>query len=69
LRDASQRMIDDTRVLVIGDNAGEVLLMDGFEYQDYTDFTFQPANYVLHGWQSYGMVVTDAQRIGVIKVR
>ena len=69
LRDASQRLIDDTRVLVIGDNAGEVVLMDGFEYQDYTDFTFQPANYVLHGWQSYGMIVTDAQRLGVIKVR
>lgn len=69
LRDASQRMIDDTRVLVIGEEAGEVVLMDGFEYQDYTDFSFQPANYVLHGWQAYGMVVTDAQRIGVIKVR
>lgn len=68
LRDATQRMIDTTKVLVVGDDAGEVALMGGFETQDYTDFTTQPANYVLHGWQAYGLIITDAQRLGVIKV-
>jgi hypothetical protein len=42
--------------------------MDGFEYQDYTDPTTQPANYVLHGWQAYGMIVDDVQSLGVLKV-
>lgn len=68
LRDATNRMIDTSRVLVIGEDAGSVALMGGTEYQDYTDASFQPANYVLHCWQAYGMIVDDAERIGVIKI-
>jgi len=67
LRDASQRMIPTDRVLVIGDQVGEIALMGGFEYQDYTDPTTQPANYVLHGWQAFGMIVDDVQNIGIIR--
>lgn len=67
LRNTSQRMIPTDKIIVIGDNAGQVVLMDGFEYQDYTDPTTQPANYVLHGWQSYGMIVDDVSQIGIIK--
>lgn len=67
LRDATQRMIPTDRVLVIGDNAGEIVLMGGTEYQDYTDPTTQPPNYVLHAWQAYGMIVDDVESIGVIK--
>ncbi len=67
LRDASQRMIPTDKILVIGGQPGEVVLFDGFEYQDYTDPTTQPANYVLHGWQAYGMVIDDVEQIGVIK--
>jgi hypothetical protein len=68
LRDATNRMIDTSRVLVIGEDAGSVALMGGTEYQDYTDASFQPANYVLHAWQAYGMIVEDAERIGVLKI-
>jgi hypothetical protein len=67
LRDASNRMIPTDRVLVIGDQAGEIALMGGTEYQDYTDPTTQPPNYVLHAWQAYGMIVDDVEAIGVIK--
>ena len=66
-RGTGQRMIPTDKVLVIGGNAGQVVLMDGFEYQDYTDPTTQPANYVLHGWQAYGMIIDDVQQIGIIK--
>lgn len=66
-RGVAQRMIPTDKVLVIGDTAGEVALMGEFEYQDYTDPTTQPANYVLHGWQAYGMLINDIQQIGVIK--
>lgn len=66
LRSAEQRMIPTNRVLVIGDQAGEIALMDGTQYQDYTDPTTQPPNYVLHSWQAYGMVVDDVESIGVI---
>lgn len=67
LRDAGNRMIPTDKILVIGDQVGEIALMGGFEYQDYTDPTTQPANYVLHGWQGYGMIIDDVQSLGIIK--
>lgn len=66
-RGVGQRMIPTDKILVIGDQVGQIALMGGFEYQDYTDPTTQPANYVLHGWQAYGMIVDDVQNIGIIK--
>lgn len=66
-RGVGQRMIPTDRVLVIGDQVGQIVLSGGFTYQDYTDPTTQPANYVLHGWQSYGMIIDDVQSLGVIK--
>jgi len=66
-RGVGQRMIPTDKVVVIGGDAGKIALMGGFEYQDYTDPTTQPAKYVLHGWQAYGMVIDDIQQIGVIK--
>ena len=53
-------------VMVIGEDAGKIGLMGGFEYQDYTDFRNQPADYVLHGWQQYGLLVDAIDRIHVI---
>jgi hypothetical protein len=66
-RGTAQRMIPTDKVIVIGGDAGKIALMGGFEYQDYTDPTTQPAKYVLHGWQAYGLVIDDIQQIGVIK--
>ena len=67
LNGAANRMIPTDKIVVVGGNAGQVVLMDGFEYQDYTDPTTQPANYVLHGWQAYGLVLDDVEQIAVIK--
>jgi hypothetical protein len=67
LRDATNRMIPTDRVILVGDNAGEIALMGGTEYQDYTDPTTQPPNYVLHAWQAYGLLVDDVEAISVIK--
>lgn len=67
LKSVEQRMIPTDKVLVIGDNAGEIALMGGTEYQDYTDPSTQPPNYVLHSWQAYGMLIEDVEAIGVIK--
>ncbi len=61
------KLLPDDKIVVVGDNAGEVALFGGFETQDYTDFSIQPADYVLHGWQAYGMMITDVEMIGVIK--
>lgn len=61
-------LLDTTKVIVVGNDAGKIALFDGFQSQDYTDYRTQPANYVLHGWQAYSMYVDDPQQIGVIKV-
>ncbi len=66
-RGVGQRMIPTDKVIVVGDNVGQVVLSGGFTYQDYTDPSTQPANYVLHGWQSYGMILDDIQSLGIIK--
>lgn len=63
-----ERLIPTDKVIVVGGTAGEVALMGGTEYQDYTDPSTQPANYVLHAWQAYGLVVDDVQQIGILQV-
>lgn len=67
LRDPSLRMIPTNKILVVGENAGEFALMGGTEFQDYTDLTTQPPNYVMHMWQSFGMIVDDPEYIAVIE--
>ena len=67
LNNPQDRMIPTDRVLVIGDQVGQIALMGGFEYQDYTDPTTQPANYVVHGWQAYGLILDNVGALGVIK--
>lgn len=62
------KMVPDDKIVVIGQDAGEIKLYEDFQYQDYTDMTVQPADYVLHGWQSYGLMVEDPEMIGVIKL-
>jgi hypothetical protein len=61
-------LLPEDQILVIGQNAGEILLYGGVEYQEHTDTTIQPADYVLHAWQKYGLVVDMPENIGVIKV-
>jgi len=63
-----QRLIPDDKILVVGANAGEIMMYGGVEYQDYTDMTMQPADYVLNAWMQYGMVVDAAENLGVIKL-
>lgn len=61
-------LIDQSRVLVIGDNAGEVILYGGVETQESTDLTTEPGDYVLAMWRGYGMILDMLENIGVIKV-
>lgn len=61
-------LIDMTRVIVIGDNAGEIALYGGTETQESTDFSTEPGDYVFAMWRAYGMIVDMVENIGVIKV-
>lgn len=61
-------LVDMSRVLVIGDNAGEIVLYGGTDSQESTDLTTEPGDYVLAMWRQYGMIVDQVENIGVIKV-
>lgn len=60
--------LPDDRVLIISEDIGSVALMGGTEYQDYTDPTTQPPNYVLHAWQAYGMILDNLEGLGVLAI-
>jgi hypothetical protein len=62
------KLLDTTKVVVVGDNAGSIALMDTFKEQDFTDARTQPAEYTLHGWQAFSMLVDMAENLAVIKV-
>jgi hypothetical protein len=67
LPDIRAEQIRNDTIVVIGEDAGTIALMGGVEYQDYTDYRTQPANYVLHAWQQYALLVDAVDRIHVIK--
>jgi hypothetical protein len=63
-----ERLIPDDKILVVGGNAGEILMYGGVEYQDYTDMTIQPADYIHNSWMSYVIIVDMPENLGVIKL-
>jgi hypothetical protein len=68
IRNPQEKLISDDRVMLIGQNAGTFALIDGVEYQEHIDTSFQPANYQIHCWQSYGIILDAIEQIGIIKV-
>lgn len=64
----TRKLVDDTRVLVIGDNAGEVVLYGGVESQEHLDTSIEPPDYSLAIWRSFGMIIDAPENIGIIKV-
>lgn len=62
------RLVPEDRILVIGENAGEIILYGETEFQDHTDFSTEPADYVMAMWRSFGMIVDRPENIGYIKV-
>lgn len=67
LPDVNETLVRTDTVLVIGKDAGVIGLMDGFQYQDFTDYRVQPADYILHGWQQYAILVDAIDKVGIIK--
>lgn len=68
LPDLRARTIPTDKVLVVGDNAGEVALMGGTEFQEHTDTSYQPPMFQVHAYQGYGLIVDNVQALGVVYV-
>lgn len=64
----NRKLIRDDVVLVIGADAGKVVLYGEPEDQEHTDTSRQPADYQIHMWQQYAMLVDRPEQIHVIKV-
>ena len=62
------KLIDDTKIMVIGDNAGEAVLYGGTEFQDSTDFTTEPPEYTMAMWRGFGCIIDNPYGIGIIKI-
>lgn len=63
-----QPLVDTSRIVVVGEGAGEIVLYGGTETQESTDLTTEPGDYVLAMWRQYGLILDELQNIGVIKV-
>lgn len=66
--DYNGKMVDESQILVIGDNAGEIILYGGIESQEHLSTEVEPPEYSLAMWRSFGMMIDAPQNIGIIKV-
>lgn len=63
-----KKLIREDMILVIGDNAGEIITYGGIESQEHIDTNVEPPEYSLALWRGWGMIVDEPKRIGVIQV-
>lgn len=63
-----RQLVDHSRVLIVGANAGEAITYGAEENQESWDYTTEPADYILALWQEYGLVIDMVENIGVVKV-
>lgn len=61
-------LISDSQIQVIGDNAGEVVLYGGVEFQEHFDTRVEPADYSLAAWRSWAMIIDQPENIALIKL-
>jgi hypothetical protein len=61
-------MLPEDKILVIGENVGEFLMYGDVKSQNYDRMDVIPPQYMLNIFQSFGLVVTNAQGIHILKV-
>ena len=62
------KLIDEKKIEVIGEDAGEIILYGGIESQEHTDTSIEPPDYSLAIWRGYGMMVDAPKNIGIIRL-
>jgi hypothetical protein len=63
-----KKLLREDLILVIGDQAGEIITYGGIETQEHTDTSTEPPEYSLAMWRGWGMIVDEPERIGVIQI-
>lgn len=64
----NRKLVRDDVVLVVGEEAGEIVLFGSPEEQEFTDMSKQPADYTYHTWQEWGILLDRPEYLTVIKV-
>ena len=64
----TRKLIRDDIVMVIGDDAGEIVQYGDAEDQEHLDTSKQPADWQYHVWQSWGILIDKPEAITLIKV-
>ena len=63
----NRKLVRDDLVIVVGEDAGKVLLMGDTQTQDHTDMTKQPPDYIYHAWQEWSMFIDRPEAITIIE--
>ena len=63
----SRKLIRDDIVLIVGEDAGQIIQYAEFEEQEHIDTSKQPADYQYHTWNSWGVLVDRPEGVVVIK--
>lgn len=64
----NRKLVRDDIVLVVGEDAGEIVLFGQPQEQEWTDGTKQPADYTYHTWQEWGILLDRPEYLTVIDV-
>lgn len=62
------KLVRDDVVIVIGEDAGMIALRGEMEMQEHVETRVQPAEYWLHVWQRYGIVINNRHRVGIYHI-
>jgi hypothetical protein len=61
-------LLPEDKVIVIGENVGDFIFYGDTKSQNYEDMRIIPPQYVLNIYQQFGMLITNAQGIHVLKL-
>lgn len=68
LPNIKEKVVDTTKVLIIGETPGTFYQYGGIEYQDSTDVSRIPSVYNLYAWVRYAMLIDALEAITLVKV-
>lgn len=63
-----RKLIDEKKIELIGDNAGEIILYGGIESQEHIETNIEPPDYSLAIWRGYGLMIDAPKNIGIIRL-
>jgi hypothetical protein len=64
----NNKLVRDDVVVIVGQDAGIIALRGEMEMQEHIETRVQPAEYWLHVWQRYGIVINARERVAIYHI-